>query len=467
MPTQTLTELFDKIKDDHNAHKIISLLHLMLHTDAERLDGGEQAPPPVCVQVEELLEQKAAVHKVSEKVDHQKVLLRQQEQRNKDVNAQLQELHSKFRLISEMNKRLFVKSKRLEGEYEELCLQNSAAKEEMEEQKSLILDLQQRLGSLEEARKQKDELLASEKKEKNAFKKEVGEICVQMKTVKEEVKEQRSLFLDVQQRLDRLEARRKQRDTALAVSQEAQKKKKEEEEKGKQSKAAHAASAKAEAEAKPKTRNVGCKEKVVACSRTGAKPRTAVAAAPKGQSDKSGTDKRAAADRRKPRISLDPRPNPKEAKLAKTPANPERRDSRLPPIHRDRTAPFHRARLKDTLLPGRFCSSRSGTLVPQGVHTSQETSLRTPVQALQDSAKTRTPKLPPLGSKALFPHHSSHKFTGARTPAEMLSAAPDSVEDRSPLFPVANVDFQRDEDFSPWEHERLVQSSNEDGEDNE
>lgn len=459
MPTQTVTELFDKIKDDHNAHKIISLLHLMLHMDAERLDGGEQGPPPVCVQADELLEQKAAVQKVSEKVDHQNVLLRQQEQWNKDVNAQLQELHSKFRLISEMNKRLFVKSKRLEGEYEELCLQNSAAKVEMEEQRSLILELQQRLGGLEAAQKEKEELRASEKvKEKRAFKKEVGEVCLQVKTVKEEVKEQRSLVLDLQQRLNRLEARRKQREAALAVAQEAQKKKgKEEEERGKQSKTAK----QAEAEAKPRTRGASCKEKVAACGRTGAKPRTAEAT--RGQSDKPGTEKRAAADRRKPRISLDPRSNPKEAKGAKAPAHPERKDSRLPPIHRDRTAPFHRARLKDTLLPGRFGSGRSGTLVPQ---SSQETSLRTPGQVLQDSAKTRIPKLPPLGSRPLFPHHSSHRFTGAKTPAEVLSLAQDSVEDRSPLFPAANVDFQRDEDFSPWEHERLVHS-NEDGEDNQ
>ncbi|CAG02402.1 unnamed protein product [Tetraodon nigroviridis] len=59
MPTQALTDLLDRIKEDQNAHEIISLLHLMLHMDAERLDGGEQAPPSVCVQTEELLEQKA------------------------------------------------------------------------------------------------------------------------------------------------------------------------------------------------------------------------------------------------------------------------------------------------------------------------------------------------------------------------------------------------------------------------
>lgn len=502
MPTQTFIDLFNKVKDDQNAHKIISLLHLMLHMDAERLDGGEQAPPPVCVQTEELLEEKAAVKKLSEKVEHQKVILRQLEQKNKDMNTQLRELHNKYLLISEMNKRLYVKSKRLNGAYKELCHQNTAAKEEMKEQRALILDLQQRLGGLEATKKQKDELLASEEvKQKDAFKREVVELCLQVKIAKDEMKEQRSLLLDLQQRLDRLEATRQQKDAALAVSQlqEAQKKSStkagKEEVKGKQSKMANGASGKQAAEAdakeqrkaeskepsaaalKPKNRNTNCKDKVAACSRTGAtakavsgdnstrKPRNATA--PKGQSDKPGTEKKAAADRRKPRITFDSRPNLKGAKPGKAPAQLEKKDSKLPPINKDRTAPVHRARLKENLLPGRLSSNKSGTSVTNAVQTSRETSLRTPVQVLQDSAKTRIPKLPPLGTKALFPHHNSHKFTGAKAPPEVVSAAPESIEERSPLFPVTNIDFQRDEDFSPWEHERLVQSSNDDGEDNE
>lgn len=486
MPTQAFIDLFSKIKNDQNAHKIISLLHLMLHMDAERLDGGEQAPPAVCVQTEALLEQMATVKKLNGRVDHQKIILRQLEQKNKDMNAQLRELikrYNKYLLISEMNKRLYVKSKRLEGAYEELCHQNQAAKEEMKEQRSLILDLQQRLGGLEATKKQKDEFLASEEvKEKDAFRREVGELCLQIKMAKDEMKEQKSLILNLQQRLDRLEAARQKKD-ASSQPQEAQKKSStkagKEEEKGKQSKMASKASGKraAEAERKPEVRNTNCKDKVAACRRTGVtaklvcgdnstrKPRNAPAA--KGQSEKPGTEKKAAADRRKPRITSDSRPNLRDAKPAKAPPPLEKKDSKLPPINKDRTAPFHRARLKENLLPGRFASNRSGTSVAIAVQTSQDMSLRTPVQVLQDSARTRIPKLPLLGTKTLVPHHNSHKFTGGKAPLEVGSAAPESLEERSPLFPVTNIDFQRDEDFSPWEHERVVQSSNEDGEDNE
>lgn len=496
MPTQTFIDLFNKIKDDENAHRIISLLHLMLHMDAERLDGGEQAPPPVCVQTEELLEQKATVKRLSKKVDHLNDLLRQLEQKNKDMNTQLRELHNKYRLISELNKRLYMKSKRLEGAYEELCHQNKAAKEEMKEQRSLILDLQHRLGGLEATKKQKDKLLALEEvKEKDAFRREVGELCLQFKVAKDELKEQKSLIVDLQQRLDRLEAAGQQKDAAL---EEAQKKSStkaaKEEEKGKQSKMAKDAAGKQAAEAnakeqrkpegkeppaaalKPRNRNKNCKDKMAASSRTGAtakavsasnsthKPRKATA--PKGQSDKPGTEKNTAADRRKPRITLDTRPKLKEAKPAMEPPHLEKKDSKLPPINKDRTAPFHRARLKENLLPGRFCSHRRGTSVTNAAQTSWETSPRTPGPSPPILARTRIPKLPPLGIKTLFPHHNSHKFTGAKAPPEVVSAAAESIEERSPLFPVTNIDFQRDEDFSPWEHERLLQS-NGDGEDNE
>lgn len=502
MPTQTFIDLFNKIKDDQNAHKIISQLHLMLHMDAGRLDGGEQTPPPVCVQIEQLLEQKAAVKKLSEKVDHQKIVLRQHEQKNKDMSAQLRDLHNKYLLISEVNKRLYVKSKRLEGAYEKLCHETKAAKEEVKEQRSLILDLQQRLGGLEAAKKQEDKLLASEKvKEKEALKREVGELCLQTKVAKDEMKEQKSLMLHLQQRLDGLEATMQQKDAALAVSppQEAQKKSStkvgaEERKKGKQSKVANDASGKpaAEADAKeqrkperkeppaaalqPKNKTTNFKDKAAACGRTGAtakavsrdssprKPRSTTA--PKGQSGKPGAEKKAA-NRKKPRITLDSRPNLKEAKPAKAAPHLEKKDSKLPPITKDRTASFHRARLKENLLPGRLCSNRSGTSVPNAVQAPRETSLTAAVQILHDAAKNRVPKLPLLGTKTLFPHQNPHKFPGAKAPPEVVSAAPESREERSPLFPVTNIDFQRDEDFSPWEHERLAQSSNDGGEDDE
>lgn len=494
MPTQTFADLFNQIKDDRNAHKIVSLLHLMLHMDAEGLDSGEQAPPPVCVQTEEVLAQKATVKKLGEKVDHQKMVLRQLEQKIKDMNAQLRELHNKYLLISEVNKRLYVKSKRLEGAYEELSHQSKAAKEEMKEQRSLLVDLQQRLGELEATRKQEDKLLASEEvKEEDSFKREVGELCLQIRIAKDEMKEQKSLILDLRQRLDGLEAARRPTDAAPGISQqqEAQRKRSSgrEDEKGKQSKKASDAPGKQAAEAgakeqrraeskeppaaalKQKSRNAGGKDKAAGAPAKGVtadngtrKPRSA--AAPRGQGDKPGTEKKVAADRRKPRIAADSRLNLKEAKPAKTPAHLEKRDDKLPPIHRDRTPSFPRARLKENLLPGRFRSNRSGMSGANAGQSLREASLRTPVQALQDSAKSRLPKLPPLGTKPLFPQHNSQRPTGAKAAADVASAEPESIEERSPLFPVTNIDFQRDEDFSPWEHQRLVQSSN-DGEDNE
>lgn len=376
------------------------------------------------------------------------------------MSAQLQDLHNKYCLISEVNKRLYVKSKRLEEANEKLCHETKAAKEEVKEQRSLILDLQLRLGRLEAAKKQEDKLLDSEKgKEK--------ELCLQTKVAKDEMKEQKSLMLHLQQRLDGLEATMQRKDAVLAVSppQEAEKKSStkagtEERQTGKQSKMANDASGKpaAKADAKeqrkperkeppaaalqPKNKTTNCKDKAAACGRTGAtakpvsrdssprKPRYATA--PKGQSGKPGAEMKAA-NRNKPGITLDSRPNLKEAKPAKAAPQLEKKDSKLPPITKERAASFHRTRLKENPLPGRPCSNRSGTSVPNAVRSPRETSLTTAVQTLHDAANNRTPKLPLLRTE-------------------------ESREDRSLLFPVNNIKFVRDKDFSPWEHESLASS---------
>lgn len=498
MSTQTLIDLFGKLREDENAHKVISLLHLMLHLGAEQLEGGDQAPAPICVQTRELLEQKAIVKKLSETVDHQKmVILGQLEQKTKDMNMQVMDLHKKNTLITEMNKRLYMKCKSLEGKYEEIYHQHKNTKEELEEQRCLTLDLQQRLEKLETMKNTKDDLPGSEDvREKGAFKTEVGGLFHQVTVTNRELKKETSLILDHQQRLDRSEGVKHQ-DALLDTKekddsqpQDAQKKSsskagKEKEKqckmtanphdaseavKGQQSSESKDASAAPQELLKLRTRN-DCKDKVAACSRTGVKAKQISedgsicklrsATLFKAPIEKMAAERKTTADKRKPQVICDSRPNLKDTKPVKGTPLFETKKCTLPQlVNKDKTLPFQKSFLKE-MLPGRGNFNRCRATVTNTVQASRQASLRNPIKV--PTAKTRTFKCAPSERKPLF-QHSSLQRTGANASPEVVRSERIS---RSPLFKVTNVVFKRDEDFSPWKHDNAPEPIIYLGEDNE
>lgn len=486
MPSQALIDLFDKIREDENAHKIVSLLHLMLHMGTERLEGGEQAPVPVCVQTQELLEQKAIVKSLGETIDQQNIIVRQLEQKNKDLNTQLMDLHKKNLLITEVNKRLYVKCKRLEGQYEELCQLDKSMKEDVKEQRSLMLELQQRLERLEAKKNVKEGLMDSEDVKKDV-KREVGELCHQIAVTREELKEQKSFILDLQKRQDALlttkEDNSKPCNGQKKSSSTAGKENVTEEEKEKQPKMTakpHDApeavkeqqkSEKKESSATPqepprlRNRNKNCKDKVAAFSRTSAKANPVSDDKPRNPTlvkvwnEKLTTEKKTTTDKRKPRVTFDSSPNLKDAKPLKVPLRSEKKEIKLQPIlNKDKTTPLQRPCVKENVVPGQIISNRCRTMVTNAIQASRQMPLKNPVQVPQDTAKTRNLKFPTLGQQPLL------QYQNAR---QMATTAPEHISNVSPLFPVTNIVFQRDEDFSSWKHDSLTDSLIYDGENNE
>lgn len=476
MSTQTLIDLFGKLREDENAHKVISLLHLMLHLGAEQLEGGDQAPAPICVQTRELLEQKAIVKKLSETVDQQKMaILGQLEQKTKDVNMQVMDLHKKNTMITEMNKRLYMKCKSLEGKYEEIYHQHQSIKEELEEQRCLTLDLQQRLEKLETMKNTNDLPGSEDVREKSAFKAEVGGLYHQATVTNRELRKETSLILEGVRHQDVLldtkeKVNSRPRDAQKQSSSKAGKENPTEKEKEKQCKmtanphdASEAvkgqqSSESKEASAAPhellklRTRN-DCKDKVAACGRTGVKAKPIFedggrrklrsATLFKAPIDKLAAERKTTADKRKPQVICDSRPNLKDTKSVKVTPLFATKECTTPQVNKDKTLPFQKPFMKETLLPGRGNFNRSRT---NTVQASRQASLRNPIKV--NTAKTGTFKCAPLEMKPLF-QHSSLKRTGANGPTEVVTS---ERINGSPLFKVKNMVFKRDEDFSPWKH---------------
>lgn len=352
MPTQIFNDLFNKIKVNENAHNIISLLHVMLHMHAEKLEGGEH--PPLCVQTEELQQQKAIVKKLSEKVDHQKIALKELQQRNEDMNAELAKLRDNNLMIRQVNKQLYGRSKKQEEVCEGMCHQITAAKEEMKEQRALIAELQQR-----SAARKKDV------KEKGVSRGEGWE--------------------------------------AEELPPPPRKK-------------------------RPKAK-VGAHE---AIGDDGVRKPGSVRAS-RVRSHKAVTEKRAGTPQRARGL--------KDTTPTKVPGD-------TPP----------RPTMKDT-LPGQSSSSgrtpvKDEVQAPGGVTTRKSTSV------LQDDAKARPPKAPPLGPKAQL--QPQEPLKRARPSQQMSAGASQGCEDKSSLFPVRDAEFQRDEEFSSWGHNGHVPSLNSD-----
>lgn len=495
MPSQTLIDLFNKIRDDENAHKIVSLLHLMLHMGTKQLESGEQALDPVCALTQELLEQKTIVKNLSELIDQQEINKTSQlEQKYIAINKQLMDLHKKNLLITEVNKRIYMKCKRLEGEHEELCQSNKSIKEDMKEQRSLMLDLQQRLESLEAKKNTKDDLLDSEDVKEKDVRREDGKPCPPIPKTTEELKEQKSLKPALQQRFDRSEGKKcqdalldKKEDNSkprngqkkLVSSSKAGKENVTEAEKEKQRKMMakphdapenksekKACSATAQEPPKLGNRNKNCNDKVAACSRTSAKakqvsednsvrkPRNP--ALLKVRSDKLTNEKKTTPDNRKPRVDLGP--NLKDTKPVKVPLRLEKKEPKLPPIvNKDKTMPFHKPCVKENVLPGRVIPNRCRTMVTNAVQALRGMSLKKPVQP-QATAKTRTLKCPPLERKPLFQYSTIPKLTGANASAGTPKTETVIVTSISPLPPIKNIPFKRDEDFSSWKHDSFIDS---------
>lgn len=489
MPSQILIDLFNKIRDDENAHKIVSLLHLMLHMGTKQLESGEQALDPVCALTQELLEQKTIVKNLSELIDQQKTnKTSQPEEKCIDMNKQLVDLHKKNLLITEVNKRLYMKCKKLEGECEELCQSNKSIKEDMKEQRSLMLDLQQRVEKLEAKKNTKDDPLHSEDVKEKAVRREVGKPCHPTPMTAEELKEQKSSPPDPQQRLDRPEAKKRQDalvDTKedntklrngqkkLLGSSKAGTEKVTEAEKEKQRKMMakpqdapenksekKASSAAAQEPLRLGNRNKTCNDKVAACSRTSAKAKQVSddngvrkARNPtllKVRSDKLTIEKKPTADNGKPRVDLGP--NLKDTKPVKVPLRLEKKEPKLPPIvHKDKTTPLHKPCVKETVLPGRVLPNRCRTTVTNAVPASRGMPLKKPVQP-QATARTRTLKCPPMERKPVFQYSTVPKPTGAKA-SETATTESVIVRSISPLPPVRNIPFKRDEDFSSWKHD--------------
>lgn len=498
MSTQTLIDLFGKLREDENAHKVISLLHLMLHLGAEQLEGGDQAPAPICVQTRELLEQKAIVKKLSETVDHQKTVISGQlEQKTKDLNMQVMDLHKKNTLMTEMNKRLYMKCKSLEGKYEEIYHQHKSIKEELEEQRCLTLGLQQRLEKLETMKNTKDDLPGSEDvREKSAFK-TVGGLYHQVTVPNRELKKETSLILDHQQRLDRsagvrhqdamLDTKKKDNSQPQAGQKESSSKagkenstEKEKEKQCKMTANPHDASEavqgqqsseRKEASAAPhellklRPRN-DCEDKVAAGGRTGVKAKQIFedggsrklknATLLKAPIDKLAAERKTTADKRKPQVNL------KDTKPVKVTPLFETKECTVPQlVNKDKTLPFQKSFMKEILLPGRGNFNRSRTTVTNTVQASRQASLRNAIKV--SAAKTRTFNCAPLEMKPLF-QHSSLKHMGANGSTEVVTS---ERINRSPLFKVANIGFKRDEDFSPWKHDNVPEPIIYFGQDNE
>lgn len=493
MPSQILIDLFNKIRDDENAHKIVSLLHLMLHMGTKQLESGEQALDPVCALTQELLEQKTIVKNLSELIDQQKInKTSQPEEKCIDMNKQLLDLHKKNLLITEVNKRLYMKCKKLEGECEELCQSNKSMKEDMKEQRSLMLDLQQRLEKLEAKKNTKDDSLDSQDVKEKPVRREVGKPCHPIPMAAELLKEQKSFIPDPQQRLDRPEGKKRQGalvDTKedntkprngqkkLLSSSKAGKENVTEAEKEKQRKMMakpHEApenktekkvsSATAQEPLRLGNRNKNCNDKVAACSRTSAKAkqvsddnsqRKPVVSARnptllKVQSDKLTNEKKTTADNRKPRVDLGP--NPKDTKPVKVPIRLEKKEPKLPPIvNKDKTTPLHKPCVKESVLPGRVIPNRCRTTVTNAVQATRGMSLKKPGQP-QATARTRTLKCPPMERKPVFQYSTIPKPTGANA-SETATTESVIVRSISPLPPVRNIPFKRDEDFSSWKHD--------------
>lgn len=491
MPSQTLTELFNKIRDDENAHKIVSLLHLMLHMGTKQLESREQSLDPVCALTQELLEQKTIVKNLSELIDQQKINKTSQlEEKCRDMNKQVMDLHKKNLLISEMNKRLYMKCKRLEGEYEELCQSNKSIKEDMKEQRSVMLELQQRLEKLEAKKNTKDDLLDSEDVKEKDVRREVGKPCHPIPMTTEELKEQKAFPPDLQQRFDRSEGMKRQ--DALLVTKEdnskpcngqkkllssskAGKANVTEAEKEKQRKMMakphdapenkpqkKACSATAQEPLKLGNRNKNCNDKVAACSRTSAqakqvsndnsvgKPRNPTL---KVWRDQLTNEKKPTPDIRKPRVNLGP--NLRDTKPVKVPLRLEKKEPKLPPIvNKNKTTPFHKPCVKQNVLPGRVIPNRCRTTVTNAVQASRGMSLKKPVQP-QTTARTRTLKCPPVEKRAFCQYTI---LTGANTSPEMAATETVIVGSISPLPPVKRIRFKKDEDFSSWKHDSFSDS---------
>lgn len=482
MPSQKLIDLFTKIRDDENAHKIVSLLHLMIHMGTKQLEGGEQALDPVCALTQELLEQKTIVKNLSELMDQQKINRTSQlEQKYIDMNKQVMELHKKNLLISEVNKRLYTKCKRMEGEYEELCQSNKSIKEDMKEQRSLMLALQQRLESLEAKKNTKDDLLDSED-----VRREDGKPCPPIPMTTEELKEQKPFRPDLQQRsegkkcqdalLDKKEDKSKPRSgqKKLPSSLKAVKENVTEAEKEKQRKMTakppdapenksekKVCSATAQEPLKPGNRIKNCSDKVAASSKTSAKakqvsddnsvrkPRNPIIL--KVRSDKLTNEKKTTPDNRKPRVVSGP--NLKDTKPVKAPLRFEKKEPKLPPIVKKDKTTFQKPCVKENVLPGRVVPNRCRTTVTNAVQASRWMSLKKPVQP-QATARTRTLKCPPVERKPVF----QYKLTGANASQGMAPTESVIITSISPLPPVKNIPFKRDKEFSSWTHDSFSDS---------
>lgn len=490
MPSQTLIDLFNKIRDDENSHKIVSLLHLMLHMGTKQLESGEQALDPVCALTQELLEQKTIVKNLSELIDQQKINKTSQlERKYIDMNKQVKDLYKKNLLITELNKRLYLKCKKLEGQYEALCQSNKSIKEDMKGQKSLMLDLQQRLESLEAKKNTKDDLLDSKD-----VRREDEKPRPPIPMTKEELKEQKSFTADLQQRIDRPEVKKcqdallnKKEDNTkprndqktLLSSSKAGKENVTEAEKEKQRKMMakphdapenksekKACSATAQEPPKLGNRNKNCNDKVAACSRTSAKakpvsddnslrkPRNPPLL--KVRSDKLTNEKKTTPDNRKPRVDLGP--NLKDTKPVKVPLRLEKKEPKLPPtVNKDKTTPFHKPCVREIVLPGRVIPNRCRTTVTNAAQASRGMFLKKPVQP-QTTARTRTLKCPPLERKPVFQYSTIPKPTGANAPPGTATTESVIVASISPLPPVKNIPFKRDKDFSSWKHDSFSDS---------
>lgn len=486
MPSQKLIDLFTKIRDDENAHKIVSLLHLMIHMGTKKLEGGEQALDPVCALTQELLEQKSIVKNLSELVDQQKINRTSQlEQKYIDMNKQVMDLHKKNLLISEVNKRLYTKCKRMEGEYEELCQSNKSIKEDMKEQRSLMLALQQRLESLEAKKNTKDD--------SEDVKREDVKPCPPIPTTTEELKEQKPFRPDLQQRFDKSEAKKcqdalldKKEDKSkprsgqkkLPSSLKTVKENVTEAEKEKQRKMTakpqdapenkaekKACSATAQEPLKPGNRTKNCSDRVAACTKPSAKakqvsednnvrkPRNPIIL--KVRSDKLTNEKKTTPDNRKPRV--DSGSNLKDTKPVKVPLRFEKKETKVPPIvNKDKTT-FQRPRVKENVLPGRVLPNRCRTTVTNAVPALRGITLKRPVLP-QTTARTRTLKCPPVERKPVFQYSTIPKLTGANASQGMAPTESVIITSISPLPPVKKIPFKRDQDFSSWKHDSFSDS---------
>lgn len=479
MPSQTLIELFNKLRGDENAHKIISLLHLMLHMGTKQLESGQQSLDPVCALTQELLEQKTIVKNLSELIDQQKIDKTKLEEKMIELNKVVMALHKKNLVIREVNKGLYMKSKKLEGEYEELCQSNKSIKEEMKEQRSLFLDLQQRLEKLEAKKNAKDDLLDSEDVKEKDVRREVGKPCHPIPMTMEELKEQKAFTPDLQQRFDRSEGMKCQ--NALLVTKEdnsnpcnGQKKllspskageenvtEAEKEKQGEITAKApdqpenksekKACSATAQEPLKLGNRNENGNDKVAACNRSIAKakqvsndnsvgkPRNPTS---KVQHDKLTNQKKTTPVIRKPQVDLGP--NLRATKPVKVPLRFEKNQPKLPPIvNKSKPTPLHKPCVKQNVLPGRVIPSRCGTKVTNAVPASRGMTLRKPVQP-QTTSRTRTLKCPPVKKRAFCEYT---RLIGPNGETETVTLG--SI---SPLPPVKKSRFKRDKDFSSWDH---------------